>query len=79
MGWGTKHVVVRTCGKGRMTRRTFQSNGLIFQVGYSGVHQEDRWPKLAVSYQVGDLDPAEYRRGEKAANAFRISEERFSI
>lgn len=47
-GWGA-HEVIRPCGKGRVTRRTFQSNGLIFQVEYPGVHQENRWFKVAVS------------------------------
>lgn len=62
--WGgelSKQEVVRTCGKGTVTRRTFQSNGLIFQIGYPDAHQEDRWPKVAVSYQVKDLGPAGYR------------------
>lgn len=61
MGWGATHEVVRTSGKERVTRRTFQNNGLIFQVVYPGIHREARWPKRAVSYQVGDLGPTGYR------------------
>lgn len=52
-----------------MTRRTFQRNGLIWQ--------EDRWLTVAVSSQVGDLDPAGPRGGE-GNHGYRISEGRLS-